>query len=322
MVGRGVALLVSQFYNDQLLEKTFGKNFVIPKTFGRQEKEKVDSMARQRLIKNLPLHHVQELQWRGFSFLITRRRFLPAYYIGGMVADIEITCPAHHAVALYQQLWQSTLPDEQPVVVPLLGKKPASAAQQSSVIPLANVLAAMGYQAFGLGQLALDYWRLLKGDGGHGAVGEIDGGHSLHDYRLNDFIRTGKFAGRDEGMKDTLSQKNRPRLCGFVATLNNLDALSAPRHRGVIRGGSIVQELDKEPLEQEHGIGHITTAGYCPVRKKYIALGFVNQTVDPLSGKSKDPFGQEVMIADPLFKNYQRATIVPHDQLALPERKE
>ena len=320
LVGRGVALLASQFYNDQLLEKTFGKNFIMPKTFSKEEKEKLDSMARQRLIKNLPHHQVQELQWRGFSFLLTRRRFLPEYYIGGMVADIEITCPAHHAVALYQQLWQSALPDDQPMAIPLLGKKPA--AQQPSAVPLAHVLAAMGYQPFGLGQLAMDYWRLLKGDGAHGAVGEIDGGHSLFDYRLNDHVRAGKFAGRDEGLKDALSQKNRPRLCGFITTVNNLDALSAPRHRGVIRGGSIVQELDKEPLAQEHGIGHITTAGYCPVRKKYIALGFVNAVIDPLSGKSKDPFGQEVMIADPLFKNYQRAIIVPHDQLALPDSKE
>ncbi|MDI9313704.1 MAG: 2Fe-2S iron-sulfur cluster-binding protein [Hydrotalea sp.] len=336
LVGRGVALLLSQFYNGQLIEKTIekilGKNAAVKKSFTKDEKENLDQVARQLLIKNLPLNQAQQVEWRGFSFLLSRRRFLPAYYIGGMVADVEITCQADQAVALYQQLWHGALApqndEEMPAAKKLSGKK--SAGQPATTIALGDIIDAMGYRPFGLGRIALDYWRMLKGDGAHGTVGEIDGGHSLYDSRLNDAMRDGKFSGRDEASKDFLGQKNRERLCGFIAATgapgtnlnSNFNPLVSAGQQAIIRAGSIVQEIDKEPLAQGHGIGRITSATYCPIRKKYIALGFVRSALDPLSGKWKDPFGQEVMIADPLFKNYQRAIIVPYHQLGLPEAKE
>ncbi|MGI9461857.1 MAG: 2Fe-2S iron-sulfur cluster-binding protein [Alphaproteobacteria bacterium] len=326
LIGRGVGVFISQFLDKNFLEKSLeqllGKDFTLPHSFNNEQNKKLDQMARQFLIKHCPLHQAKQINWQGFYLLLSRRRFLPNYYIGGSIGDIEITCASHQAAALYQTLWKMVADDN--TTDELFDKKTTTTSGKKiiSIPTIATILNAMNSRAFGLGQGTMDYWRLLKGEGNHHTGSEIDGTHGLYDLRLDENISKKKFNGRDEAMKDALWQKNRQRLCGFVATLRGRDALEFGHHRGIIRSGSIVQEIDKEPLAQGHGIGHITTATYCPLQKKYIALGYVAPKLDELSGKWKDPFGMDVMIADPLFKNYQIATIVPYNQLSLPTKEE
>ncbi len=325
LVGRGVAIFASQFLNNNLLEKSFGKNFTLPRLFDGEQKEKCENAARQLLVDALPLHQYRYIHWHGMGFYLLRRRVLPGYYIGGQVGDIEITCAAHQAIGLYQALWQATLSEEDsaPSSLPFAQQAEKKNKQKVATVPTVGaILQAAAIRPFALGYSALDYWRLLKGDSTHGSAGEIDGIRTLHDMRLEEKMKAEKFAGREQMLQHGLLQKNRPRLCGFIATMGGASTIETGHHRGVIRAGSIVQEIDKEPLSQGHGIGHITTASYCPVRKQYIAMGYLMPSLDPLSGKWKDPFGKEVMIADPLFKNYQAAVVVPHHQLGMPKEKE
>ena len=233
----------------------------------------VESTCHHWLVKTLPRHGVRAWSLGDTPLLVARRLGAPPSFAGGMVDDVEILCAANRLTPLYQYLWQ----------------------QASD--------GGSGFTPFALGAGALDYWRLITGQAMTALLGEVDGQHSLYDLRQEEKIRRGKFVGKDLALTPALRHKNRARLVGFIPCDG----------RALFQAGAVVQEPDKEPLSQGHGVGHITTSSYCPLRKSVIAMGFVGA----LANMGSEPFGQEVMIADPLFKRYHLAVVVPYDQLAL-----